>query len=545
MINNQWYAVLSSHEVKKGCVVAARRFGQDLVFFRREDGILACVQDLCAHRGASLGCGAVRNGNIQCPFHGIEYAADGRCVHIPSEGVASEKDFSRFNLRSYELREIGGIVFAWYGNREPVGEPLVFDVVNDPELTYDHINDTWPVQYSRVIENQLDVSHLAFVHRTTIGRGNKTLVNGPKVVWLDDNTLRTSANNEVDSRQLPKNADQCVIKTTNLTFKFPNMWLNHVTDKIQILAFFIPVDEERSIIALRFYNRITPFRPVNKAIAWLGSRANKIVERQDKRVVRTQLPKASALSIGENLVAADLPIVEYRRRRHELQMGDNGISIKPDKEGHTMDNKAMFKLSYGLFVLTAKRDDKDNGCITNTAIQVTSEPNRIAVAVNKANYTHDMVMDTKKFNVSILSEKASFDTFKHFGFQSGRDVDKFAGYSACKRSSNGLMYVTEGTNAYISVDVEQTVDLGTHTLFIGAVTDMEVLADTPSATYTYYQENIKPKPEAKKDDANALPPGMHKWRCKICGFEYIGETLPDDYICEICKHPASDFELVQ
>ena len=180
-----------------------------------------------------------------------------------------------------------------------------------------------------------------------------------------------------------------------------------------------------------------------------------------------------------------------------------------------MDSKAMFKLSYGLFVLTAKRDDKDNGCITNTAIQVTSEPNRIAVAINKANFTHDMVMDTKKFNVSILSEKASFDIFKHFGFQSGKDVDKFDGYSACNYTGR------TGPSAE------------------------EVLADTPSATYTYYQENIKPKPQEKKDDANSLPPGMHKWRCKICGFEYIGETLPDDYICEICKHPASDFELVE
>ena len=209
-----------------------------------------------------------------------------------------------------------------------------------------------------------------------------------------------------------------------------------------------------------------------------------------------------------------------------------------------MDNKAMYRLSYGLFVLTAMRDGKDNGCITNTAIQVTSEPNRIAVAINKANYTHDMVKDTKKFNVSILSEKASFDVFKHFGFQSGKDVDKFADYSACKRTANGLMIITAGTNAFISVDVEDMVDLGSHTLFIGKVTDMEVLSDAPSATYSYYQEHIKPKPEAKKSDSS-LPPGMHKWRCKICGFEYVGETLPDDYICEICKHPASDFELVE
>ena len=211
-----------------------------------------------------------------------------------------------------------------------------------------------------------------------------------------------------------------------------------------------------------------------------------------------------------------------------------------------MDKKAMFKLSYGLFVLTAVRDGKDNGCITNTAIQVTSEPNRIAVAVNKANFTHDMILDTGKFNVSILSEEASFDVFKHFGFQSGRDVDKFAGFSDCRRSANGLMYITKGTNAYISVDVEQKIDLGSHTMFIGTVTDMEVLSDVPSATYTYYQENIKPKPaEAGKEEKSSLPPGMHKWRCKICGFEYIGETLPEDYICEICKHPASDFEMVE
>ena len=211
-----------------------------------------------------------------------------------------------------------------------------------------------------------------------------------------------------------------------------------------------------------------------------------------------------------------------------------------------MDKKAMYKLSYGLFVLTACQDGRDNGCITNTAIQVTSEPNRIAVAVNKSNYTHDMIMDTGKFNVSIIDEKAGFELFEHFGFQSGSNVDKFADFSDCKRSSNGLMYITKGTNAFISVDVEQKIDLGSHTLFIGVVTDMEVLSDAPSATYAYYQDNIKPKPEAADaGPANSLPPGMHKWRCKICGFEYIGESLPEDYICEICKHPASDFEMIE
>ena len=143
----------------------------------------------------------------------------------------------------------------------------------------------------------------------------------------------------------------------------------------------------------------------------------------------------------------------------------------------------MYKLSYGLFVLTAKRGEKDNGCITNTAIQVTSEPNRISIAVNKANYTHDMVLETGKFNVSIISEKADFDLFKHFGFQSGRDVDKFADFTDCARAENGIFYITKGTNAVISAEVEQCIDLDSHTLFIAKVTDLMVLDSASSATY--------------------------------------------------------------
>ena len=203
-----------------------------------------------------------------------------------------------------------------------------------------------------------------------------------------------------------------------------------------------------------------------------------------------------------------------------------------------MNQKAMYNLTYGLFVLTASLDGKDSGCIINTAGQVTTNPNRISIAVNKANFTHDLVKKSGKFNVSILSEQADFEIFKHFGFQSGREVDKFAGYSACKRSENGLFYITEGTNAYISATVEQTIDLGSHTLFIAAVDDMEVLADVPSTTYAYYQSSIKPKPEAKPQN------GKTAWRCTVCGYIYEGEELPDDFICPLCKHPASDFEKV-
>ncbi len=200
----------------------------------------------------------------------------------------------------------------------------------------------------------------------------------------------------------------------------------------------------------------------------------------------------------------------------------------------------MYKLSYGLFVLTAKEGDKDNGCIINTAIQAASTPNQMSICVNKANYTHDMIMRTGLFNVSILSQQVKFDLFKRFGFQSGKDVNKFADFNLCKRGENGLLYVTDGTNAYISVKVDKVEDLGSHTMFIGEVTDMEVLSDYPSVTYEYYMNNIKPKPQevGKTDDGQTI------WRCTICGYEYVGEELPEDFICPLCKHPASDFEKV-
>ncbi len=205
-----------------------------------------------------------------------------------------------------------------------------------------------------------------------------------------------------------------------------------------------------------------------------------------------------------------------------------------------MNTKAMYKLSYGLFICTAVDGDKMNGCVTNTAIQVASDPNLISLAINKSNYTHDMVVKTGECNISVISNDADFELFKHFGFQSGRDVDKFADFKDYAYSPNEVPYITKGTNAYFSLYVQRTVDLGSHTLFIAVPVAMEVLSDDPSATYAYYQSDIKPKPEAVKKTED----GKTVWRCKICGYEYVGEELPEDFICPICKHPASDFEKV-
>lgn len=197
-----------------------------------------------------------------------------------------------------------------------------------------------------------------------------------------------------------------------------------------------------------------------------------------------------------------------------------------------MDKAAMYKLSYGLFVLTAKEGNKDNGCIINTAMQVTTTPNRIIIVVNKANYTHDMIMRTKEFNVCCLDEAAKFDVFQHFGFQSGKDVDKMEG-KTYPRAENGIVYVDDVANAYISGKVVSETDLGTHTMFLADVIDAKVLDEEPSVTYTYYQQNIKPAPQPVKKAG---------WVCKICGYVYEGEELPADFICPLCKHPASDFE---
>lgn len=196
-----------------------------------------------------------------------------------------------------------------------------------------------------------------------------------------------------------------------------------------------------------------------------------------------------------------------------------------------MNSKVMNKLSYGLFVLTAKDGDKDNGCIINTVSQVTTSPNRITIAVNKNNYTHDMITKTKEFNVSILDESAAFETFQHFGFQSGRDTDKFADIQY-ERAENGIAYLSKECNGYISGKVIDTVDLGTHTLFIADVTAGEVLSDRASATYAYYHANIKP---------SAAPKEKKGYVCTICGYIYEGDTLPADFVCPICKHGADDF----
>lgn len=200
-----------------------------------------------------------------------------------------------------------------------------------------------------------------------------------------------------------------------------------------------------------------------------------------------------------------------------------------------MDKSSVNKISYGLYVLTASENGRDNGCIINTLMQQTSTPLTVSVTVNKANLTHDMIKNTGLFNVSLLDTTAPFELFRHFGFQSGRNAQKFEvpesyGYAPCY-SDNGLIYLKNHTAAFLSGKVTGSVDLGSHTLFTAEVTDGAVLSKNPSMTYAYYHENVKPRPAPKKG-----------WVCKVCGYIYDGEELPEDFVCPVCKHGAEDFE---
>ena len=200
-----------------------------------------------------------------------------------------------------------------------------------------------------------------------------------------------------------------------------------------------------------------------------------------------------------------------------------------------IENSAMYKISYGLYMLTTTDGEKQNGCIVNTVNMLTDNPKRIVVFVNKANYSEELLRKTGIFNVSVLTESAPFDLFKQFGFVSGRDKDKFEG-GRYEVSENGLYYLPAHANAVLSGKVVDYYDYGTHTLFVAEVTEAKVLNDEKSVTYEYYQTNIKQKPKAEPTPAQG-----EKWVCKICGYVHEGE-LPEDFVCPWCKHPASDFE---
>jgi len=322
MIPNQWYVVLDSKEVKDE-PVGVTRLGEKLVFWRDHTGQLCCLRDRCVHRGVELSKGrVVSNGRLQCPFHGFEYDTTGRVTKIPANGQTASVP-ERFRVHSYPTYEAHGLIWTWWGENPPgdLAPPSFFGDIDD-SFTYGQVRDPWDAHYSRVIENQLDVVHLPFVHYNTIGRGCRTLVEGPGLEWVDENRFRVYVYNKTDDGTVPRKPNEVPVpdpdKDFRLEFIFPNLWQNHISEDVRVVAAFVPVDDEHTLLYLRFYQKFMTIPILGKLVAQLSMPLNVRIAHQDRRVVVTQQPKASALKSGEKLIQGDYPIVEYRRRRQEL-----------------------------------------------------------------------------------------------------------------------------------------------------------------------------------------------------------------------------------
>ena len=320
MIKNQWYAIMESSEIPSGKVVGVTRMGEKLVLWRKRDGSLACIYDQCCHRGASLSLGCIKEEQIECPFHGFLYDDTGKVTLIPANGKRSAVA-ERYHVHAYEVREQDGLVFLWYSDQEAPRESIAFFAELREGFVYESFSEVWSVHYTRAIENQLDVVHLPFVHKTTIGKGDKTLVDGPVVVWKDQRMTFYVHNVLDDGSRVAKKAEELSDYEGyfRLQFQMPNIWQNMISDQVRIFAAFAPIDDEHTRIYLRFYQKFLPIPVLGKAVANLSNIFNRVVLHQDREVVLTQLPKRSELRMGENLIPGDRPIVEFRKRRDELK----------------------------------------------------------------------------------------------------------------------------------------------------------------------------------------------------------------------------------
>jgi phenylpropionate dioxygenase-like ring-hydroxylating dioxygenase large terminal subunit len=321
MIRNQWYVLLESDEVKDK-PVGVTRLGEKMVFWRDRAGKVHCAVDKCPHRGIQLSLGAVVDDHLQCPFHGFEYDASGQCMLVPANGRGGVIP-ATLHLHSYPTHEVHGYIWVWWGENPPAGleAPAFFDNIDD-SFYHASAHDPWDAHYSRVIENQLDVVHLPFIHRKTIGRGGRTLVDGPLIEWRGDKMLYTYVFNRADDGTPPRKPSELSAKTAtsvHLEFIMPNLWQNYISPDVRILAAFVPVDESHTLLYLRFYQRFVTMPVLGKLVAKLAMPSNIYIAHEDRRVVVTHQPQPSGLKIGEALIQGDLPIIEYRRKRDELQ----------------------------------------------------------------------------------------------------------------------------------------------------------------------------------------------------------------------------------
>lgn len=323
MVRDQWYVVLESKEVTAK-PVGVTRMGEKMVFWRNKHGKVFAAVDHCPHRGAALSMGKIKEDHLQCPFHGFEFDNSGACVLIPANG----KHFtppSKMKLVVYPTFEAHDWIWIWWGENPPaeLPEPEYFDNLDSSFI--DHtVQDHWTTHYSRVIENQLDVVHLPFIHGKTIGRGGRELVDGPVVEWQGDKMLYTYVFNRVDDGVAPKKPNELSPKPKNkshLEFIFPNLWQNYISENLRVIAAFVPIDDENSILYLRYSQNFIRIKGLRKLVSMLGGPLNLYIAHEDRRVVITQRPKRSAVKMDEVLIQGDLPIIEYRKKReHYLSL---------------------------------------------------------------------------------------------------------------------------------------------------------------------------------------------------------------------------------
>jgi phenylpropionate dioxygenase-like ring-hydroxylating dioxygenase large terminal subunit len=324
MIKNQWYAILDSKEVKINKAKRILRMNEKLVIWRDSKNKLHCIFDRCCHRGASLGLGCVKGDQLECPFHGLVYNGEGQVTLIPANGKASQVE-KRFKVNSYLVKEAYGLIWIWYSDsKEHVPEIPFFEDLKEG-FAYHTFKEIWNVHYTRAIENQLDVVHLPFVHATTIGKGNKTIVNGPVVKWEGD-LMHFYVDNVQDNGENKAKKTSDMIDYENLfqlQYQVPNIWQNLISKDLKVFAAFAPIDETHTMIYLRFYQKFMTVPFIGKGISVIGSQLNKKILHQDRRVVVTQLPKKSQLKMEEQLIPGDLPIIEFRKKREKLKKENN------------------------------------------------------------------------------------------------------------------------------------------------------------------------------------------------------------------------------
>jgi phenylpropionate dioxygenase-like ring-hydroxylating dioxygenase large terminal subunit len=322
LIPNQWYVILESREIKKGKPVGFTRLGEKMVAWRLADGKIVVQADLCPHRGAALHQGKINNGNIICPFHGFEFDPRGTCKLIPANGKKSVPP-KIFQVKTYPARERHGYIFIWWGEAREEYPPLpIFEELENNSFRSADYKESWAVHYSRVIENQLDVFHLPFPHGTTIGRGERTVADGP-IVKMDGDEMQIWVYNRKDENGPAKRAGELgePTRVPFLHFRFPHLWQNHISEDMRITIYFTPIDENHTMLYSRYYQRFLKLPILGDFVSWLTSIFSIIILHQDKRVVEKQLPIKSDLKMTEKLIAQDQPIILYRRIRKNLQEG--------------------------------------------------------------------------------------------------------------------------------------------------------------------------------------------------------------------------------